>query len=159
MTTYTQPLTSSPRWTEHWSQCLPDVTGPANATKAIIFVFDIFGYFPQTIQGADILSTSHDHEKYLVFMPDFFEGKPADIAWYPPTDETKQKLLGEWFQTQGSPFEGAKKIDPILKSIEKEYSGIKSWGVIGVCEIWLQYVIGSILTNFDSLAGEASWSH
>jgi hypothetical protein len=58
-----------------------DVTGPANATKAILYIYDIFGYFPQSIQGADILSTSDKDNQYQVFMPDWFEGNPADISW------------------------------------------------------------------------------
>lgn len=57
-----------------------DVTGPSDATAAILFVFDIFGYFPQTLQGADILSTSDKHHQYQVFMPDFFDGQPVDIS-------------------------------------------------------------------------------
>ena len=52
-----------------------DVTGPADATSAIFYVFDIFGYFPQSIQGADILSTSDKDHSYQVFMPDFFDDK------------------------------------------------------------------------------------
>jgi len=52
---------------------LEDVTGPTSATKGILFIYDIFGYFPQTLQGADILATSDHDEKYQVFMPDFFE--------------------------------------------------------------------------------------
>lgn len=59
-----------------------DVTGPVNATRAIFIVFDIFGYFPQAIQGADILSTSDKDHTYQVFMPDFFDDKPADISWF-----------------------------------------------------------------------------
>jgi len=60
---------------------IEDVTGPSTASKALFVIFDIFGYFPQTIQGADILSTSYKDHQYQVFMPDFFEGKPADISW------------------------------------------------------------------------------
>lgn len=56
-----------------------DVTGPADATKAIVVVYDIFGYFDQTVQGADILAFSDDHQKYKVFMPDWFKGKPCPI--------------------------------------------------------------------------------
>jgi hypothetical protein len=40
-------------------------------------VFDIFGYFDQTIQGTDILATSDEHHKYKVFMPDWFKGNPC----------------------------------------------------------------------------------
>jgi hypothetical protein len=49
-----------------------DTTGPKDATKGIVVIFDIFGFFPQTLQGADILSTSDDHNKYQVFIPDWF---------------------------------------------------------------------------------------
>jgi hypothetical protein len=59
-----------------------DVSGPANASRGLLFVFDIFGYFPQSLQGADILATSDKDHAYQVFMPDFFDGKPADISWY-----------------------------------------------------------------------------
>jgi hypothetical protein len=44
-------------------------------------VFDIFGYFDQTIQGADILATSDEHHKYKVFMPDWFKGNPCPTEW------------------------------------------------------------------------------
>ncbi len=57
-----------------------DVTGPESAKLAILVIYDIFGYFPQTIQGADILSTSDEAHQYQVFMPDFFEGNSCDIA-------------------------------------------------------------------------------
>jgi hypothetical protein len=59
-------------------------TGPSDAKKAILVIYDIFGYFPQTIQGADILAYGDKENQYQVFMPDFFEGSPADISWYPP---------------------------------------------------------------------------
>lgn len=55
------------------------VTGPADATKAIVVIYDIFGYFDQTVQGADILAYSDDHQKYKVYMPDWFNGKPCPI--------------------------------------------------------------------------------
>lgn len=57
------------------------MTGPADATKGIVVIYDIFGYFDQTVQGADILATSHA-EKYRVFIPDWFHGEPCPIEWY-----------------------------------------------------------------------------
>lgn len=74
------------------------MTGPANAEKAILSVYDIFGFFPQTIQGADILAESDVERKYQVYVPDFFEGNPAKIEWYPPTDDEKKAKLGKWFE-------------------------------------------------------------
>ncbi|KAH8601365.1 dienelactone hydrolase family protein-like protein [Bisporella sp. PMI_857] len=109
------------------------VTGPSSASKAILVIYDIFGYFPQTIQGADILSTSDSHAQYQVFIPDFFEGKSADISWYPPDTEEKGKLLGQFFQTVAAPPKAAAKVPEVLKEIEKQYPEIKTWGVLGFC--------------------------
>lgn len=109
------------------------VTGPADATKAILYIYDIFGYFPQSIQGADILSTSDDHTKYQVFMPDWFEGSPCDISWYPPDTKEKGEKLGNFFKTTGAPPTTAAKVPSFLKQIEAKYSNIKTWGVVGFC--------------------------
>lgn len=57
------------------------MTGPSDATKAIVVIYDIFGYFDQTVQGADILAFS-DEQKYKVFIPDWFKGNPCPIEWY-----------------------------------------------------------------------------
>lgn len=75
-----------------------DVTGPADSDRAILAVYDIFGFFPQTIQGADILAYGDADRKYQVFMPDFFEGNTAELEWYPPTDDDKKAKIGKWFQ-------------------------------------------------------------
>lgn len=48
-------------------------TGPSDAKSAILVVYDIFGFFPQTIQGADILAYSDKEHKYQVYMP----GEPS----------------------------------------------------------------------------------
>ena len=58
------------------------MTGPEDAKKGILVIFDIFGYFPQTLQGADILATSDDHQKYKVVVPDWFNAQPCPIEWY-----------------------------------------------------------------------------
>lgn len=110
------------------------VTGPESASKAILVVYDIFGFFDQTLQGADILSTSNE-KKYRVFMPDFFEGSPADISWYPPqTDEHKQKL-GNFFQTQAAPPKTLSKIPQVIEEANKLAPGGKGfeWSILGYC--------------------------
>jgi len=123
------------------------VTGPANATKALLYIYDIFGYFPQSLQGADILSTSDKDHTYQVFMPDFFEGKPADISWYPPDNKEKEQALGNFFQTTGAPPKTAEKVPGLLKEIEKKYSSINTWGVVGFC--WGGKIV-SITTSTSS---------
>ncbi|KAI9056202.1 hypothetical protein LZ554_001130 [Drepanopeziza brunnea f. sp. 'monogermtubi'] len=109
------------------------VTGPADDSKALLYIYDIFGFFPQSIQGADILSTSDKNQKYQVFMPDWFEGNAADISWLPADTEEKGKALGNFFQTTGAPPTTAKKIPGFLKEIEKLHAGINTWGVVGFC--------------------------
>ena len=47
-------------------------TGSTSATSAILVVYDIFGFFPQTLQGADILATGDKEKQYQVFMPGAF---------------------------------------------------------------------------------------
>lgn len=48
------------------------VTGPRSAKSAILVVYDIFGFFPQTLQGADILAHADKEHQYQVFMPGMY---------------------------------------------------------------------------------------
>jgi len=133
------------------------VTGPSDATKAIFVIYDIFGYYPQTLQGADILSTSNDHQKYLVFIPDFFEGKPADISWYPPDNEDKKKKLGEFFSGVAAPPKNAAKVPDLVKAIGEKYSGIKSWGILGYC--WGGKIVSLTTSDSSTIFSAAAECH
>jgi len=106
-------------------------TGPSTAKLGILVVYDIFGFFPQTLQGADILAHTDD-QKYQVFMPDFFEGKPADISWYPPDTDEKGAKLGEFFKTAAAPPKTLPRVPKIVKELG-EKRGIEKWAVIGFC--------------------------
>ncbi|KAI1402237.1 alpha/beta-hydrolase [Hypoxylon fuscum] len=109
------------------------VTGPADSDKAILSVYDIFGFFPQTIQGADILANGDAERKYQVYIPDLFEGNPARIEWYPPTDDEKKAKLGQWFEEVAVWPKHIPKVIGFLKAAEKNNPNIKSWGIIGYC--------------------------
>ncbi|OCT45453.1 putative AIM2 family protein C30D10.14 [Cladophialophora carrionii] len=122
------------------------VTGPSTATQGILVVYDIFGYFPQTLQGADILAHADKEHQYQVFMPDFFEGKPADISWYPPDTEEKGKKLGEFFQTTAAPPKTVEKVKSVMKELTAKNSGIQFWGIVGYC--W-----GGKIVNLSAGAG------
>lgn len=108
------------------------VTGPDSATTAILSVYDIFGYLPQILQGADILAYGDTEHPYQVFMPDFFDGNPAKTDWYPPDTSEKGKALSDWFQTAAPP-KHLPKVPGLLDAAEKTNSNIKSWGIIGYC--------------------------
>ncbi|KAK1067255.1 hypothetical protein LTR33_011403 [Friedmanniomyces endolithicus] len=112
---------------------IPGKSGPKTAKSAILNVYDIFGFFPQTLQGADILAHADAEHQYQVFMPDFFDGKPADISWYPPDNEEKGKKLGEFFNTLAAPPKTLERIPKVLKAIQAERPDIREWAVVGFC--------------------------
>ncbi|RVX71207.1 hypothetical protein B0A52_04781 [Exophiala mesophila] len=105
-------------------------TGPSSAKKGILVVYDIFGFFPQTLQGADILATSDKDRQYKIFMPDFFEGKPADISWYPPDTDEKGKKLGQFFQTSAAPPKTISKLNTVMQQLKSNNPDISDWGII-----------------------------
>lgn len=109
-----------------------DATGSKDAKTGILIVYDIFGFFPQTLQGADILAYTDKEQQYQVFMPDFFEGSPADISWYPPDNKEKEKKLGEFFQTAAAPPKTLPRIPKIVDELSKS-KGIEKWAIIGFC--------------------------
>ncbi|KAI9739208.1 MAG: hypothetical protein M1834_007421 [Cirrosporium novae-zelandiae] len=106
------------------------VTGPADAKKAILMVFDIFGFFPQTLQGADILAYSDEHTKYRVYMPDWFEGEPMDISNYPPDTDEKKEKLGKFFATKAAP---PKTVENVKKVMAELKGKADSWAGLGMC--------------------------
>ncbi|EXJ59133.1 carboxymethylenebutenolidase [Cladophialophora yegresii CBS 114405] len=111
------------------------VTGPKDSKHAILIIYDVFGFFDQTIQGADILANSDSKRKYRVFMPDFFDGNPADISWYPPQTEDHQKKLGNFFQTQAVPQKSLQRIPGIVAAANETATAGKfeSWAILGHC--------------------------
>lgn len=66
-------------------------------------------------------------------VPDFFEGSPADISWYPPDNDEKGKKLGEFFNTKAAPPKTLERIPKVLKEIQSQRSGISEWGIVGYC--------------------------
>ncbi|RMX98948.1 hypothetical protein D0868_09804 [Hortaea werneckii] len=121
-------------------------TGPKNAKSALLVIYDIFGFFPQTLQGADILAHGDKEHQYQVFMPDFFDGSPTDISWYPPDTEEKGQKLGQFFSTAAAPPKTLERIPKVLQQIQSERPDIKEWGVVGFC--W-----GGKIVNLSSQQG------
>lgn len=69
-------------------------------------------------------------------MPDFFEGSPADISWYPPQTEEHKSKLGTFFQTKAAPPNTLSKIPNVVAEANKlapGSSGFQSWSILGHC--------------------------
>jgi len=103
-------------------------TGPTDTGRAIVIIFDIFGFFPQTMQGADMMASSTNS---LVIMPDFFKGKPMDLSVYPPKSDDDRKAIQNFTKTTGNSEERLKELNIILEALKKD--GAKKVGVMGFC--------------------------
>lgn len=68
-----------------------------------------------------------------VFMPDFFAGNPANIAWYPPDTEEKQSTLQTWVKENLSAEKHVEKFEEVLGVAARENESITSWGAVGYC--------------------------
>ncbi|KAG9666328.1 alpha/beta-hydrolase, partial [Aureobasidium melanogenum] len=109
-------------------------TGPSTAKKAILVVYDIFGFSPQSLQGSDMLAYGNHKEQYQVFVPDFLLGQYADHAWFPPDTAEKGQAMGAFFQGPANPVTTVQKIPGLVKTIGESSSGsIESWAILGKC--------------------------
>ncbi|KAH8835855.1 hypothetical protein DL96DRAFT_1575833 [Flagelloscypha sp. PMI_526] len=124
------------------------VTG-TNTKKALVCVYDIFGFFPQTQQGADILASTLD---VTVYMPDFFEPDgPFPLEKYPPTTEEAKKELQDFFGGIASPPATVEKLLGFGKTIREQ--GVETLGAYGFC--WggkVTIVASAEGTPFDATA-------
>jgi len=106
------------------------VTGPETpGDLAFVCVYDIFGFKPQTQQGADIIASELNAQ---VLMPDFFEpGEPWPADRFPPqTDEDKVKLQ-QFFGGVANPQQSVQKLLEVGKALKSE--GAKFVGTFGFC--------------------------
>ena len=107
-----------------------DTIGPSNATRAIIAIYDVFGFVPQTLQGADLLSHSVNA---LVLVPDFFKGNPLPLSLYPPDTDEKKKIAGQFMQVTGNIDANLTKLGELAQEAKGAYRDVKGWGCYGLC--------------------------
>jgi dienelactone hydrolase len=110
-------------------------SGSDSPILAILYIYDIFGLYPQTLRGADILAKSIAEKTgnaTKVFMPDWFS-EPADISMYPPNTPEKMKYILDFFAVQAAPNAIIPQIDGLMKAMVAKNPTIKSWGIVGYC--------------------------
>ncbi|RDW84859.1 alpha hydrolase-6 [Coleophoma cylindrospora] len=103
------------------------ITGPGDAKKAILYVYDIFGFCDQCLQGADILAKTH-----MVIMPDLFDGAPAQLSWFAPGSEDGQAKLGKFIKSMAAPPLHLERIAKVMEEITAS-KGVTEWGAVGMC--------------------------
>lgn len=106
-----------------------DVTGPADATRAVIDIYDVFGPASQTIQGADRLSQHIGG--CLVFVPDLLEGKYVKSEWMPPDTPEKQKLFGEFRAGPAQAGPAVEKLLRVRREVGERYPGVEDHIAVG----------------------------
>ncbi|KAI9647917.1 hypothetical protein NHQ30_004306 [Ciborinia camelliae] len=115
------------------------VTGPSDATSAVLLVYEIFGFWTQTLLGADILSTTKSPSSpqgIKVFVPDFFgPGNEADIAYWPADTDEKWEYILKVFREQAEKEKNLKKLGEFMSVVKErdEAKNVKSWGIAGYC--------------------------
>ncbi|KAJ3155446.1 hypothetical protein HDU89_006409 [Geranomyces variabilis] len=65
--------------------------GPEDSANVVICVYDIFGYAPQTQQGADLIESATG---FRVIMPDLLQGRGAPMDILPPLSEASKGMSG-----------------------------------------------------------------
>lgn len=107
------------------------VTGSTStSTTGVVYIYDIFGYFPQTLQGADIIAAAGNH---LVVMPDVLLGSFSDPANFPADTPEKRKALGEFFAGPANQTKAVENVRKVADALKVEYPGVGKWAIIGLC--------------------------
>ncbi|KAJ1028610.1 hypothetical protein NDA16_001776 [Ustilago loliicola] len=122
--------------------------GPKDAKKAIVVVYDIFGFWPTTQQGADLLA---DATKARVVMPDFFRGKPLTHDDYPPQTDAQKQKFQDFFKSAGDFSARKPDVEAAAEALKKD--GATKLGLMGFC--WggkLSVLAGGEGTKFASVA-------
>ncbi|KAL7285798.1 hypothetical protein ACG7TL_000907 [Trametes sanguinea] len=106
------------------------VAGPEKLGKvALVCVYDILGFMPQTQQGADILA---DKLGVQVLMPDFFEPEgPFPAQKFPPKNDEEAAELQAFFGGTGKPENSVANLIRVGKALKEE--GVEWLGVYGLC--------------------------
>lgn len=99
-----------------------DVTGPADADRAVIDIYDVFGFANQTLQGADRLAQHLGGT--LVFVPDFLEGNYVQSGWLSADAAEKQKLFAAFRAGPGSIEKAVANLLRVRKEISERYPAV-----------------------------------
>jgi len=107
-------------------------------SKAIIFIYDIFGFGKPPKNGNVRRVCDYFAENgFCCVMPDFYRGKEWDANKHTPSDHPAE--FGKWWQDVANSEQVKKDVDVVMKELEKR--GIKKVGIIGTCWGGLQAFI------------------
>lgn len=111
------------------------MTGPADATRAVIDIYDIFGFASQTLQGADRLAEhmggGGGGNGTLVLVPDLLEGHYAEHGWVPPDTPAKQEAFGRLLEGPASVQRAVGRLLEVRRLVGERYPGVDGHVAVG----------------------------
>lgn len=112
---------------------------PHLTTKALFILYDIFGYSPQILEGADLLA-----KHYNIVMPDFWQGRPAPLEWMPMDGgPVREDEMDKFCNGPGETQKTLKRIEELKQVMGSKWPEVEDWGLVGYC--WGGWV--SVLTH------------
>jgi dienelactone hydrolase len=119
--------------------------GPEDAKAAVLVVYDVFGYSPQILQGADILASGG----YRVVMPDFLQGSYATADMFSGTPEGNAKRDKYFSGFPGVPTSQSDQIGAALAEVKAKYPKV---GTVGYCWGWKATTTAKDVNDFTAIA-------
>ncbi|EHY61240.1 hypothetical protein HRR81_009552 [Exophiala dermatitidis] len=117
------------------------VSGGSSSTGGILFIYDVFGYTSQTLQGADILANSELES--IVVVPDLFGGEYMKKEWYAEKTERNETQIKAFLSSKASIETAVQRLlgkdgadaqeGGLLASVKERYPSVTKWAVIGYC--------------------------
>ncbi|KAL4936084.1 hypothetical protein BDV06DRAFT_216945 [Aspergillus oleicola] len=115
--------------TSGWSLNI-GVTGNRSSKRGVVLIYDIFGLYPQTKEGAALISRELD---CLVIIPDFFHGDAANMDWIGMDTDEKRSSMMAFFHTKANPVKNLAVLSDVMEDTKGLYPQVESWGILGLC--------------------------
>jgi dienelactone hydrolase len=109
-----------------------DITGPGPtpATAGIIFIYDVFGFLPQTLRGADRLAASLS---CLVLVPDILNGQYAEEKWLAPTASRAEQDAAAKYRAALAVPTFVSRVMAVARDAKNKFPHVARWGAFGLC--------------------------
>ncbi|KAK9462025.1 Alpha/Beta hydrolase protein [Lipomyces oligophaga] len=111
------------------------VVGKETAKMALVCIYDVFGYHPNTFQGCDYLALNTESAP-LVIMPDFFKGEPLDpkkVGLVVDKTVVVDPTYREKWSTQNSVPNHVPYLEKLLPWIQTRFPSVEKIGLYGFC--------------------------
>ncbi|KAK8861359.1 hypothetical protein IAR55_002178 [Kwoniella newhampshirensis] len=121
------------------------VTGPEDAKTSLLFLYDIFGFGPQILQGADLIAS----QGYRVTMPDFLKGDHPTMAMFQPGGEESRAVYFSKFPGKAATQSPA--VTEALKAIKTP--SVSKVAIAGFCWGYKAMALAEGLKTVDAIIG------